>query len=437
MAHRVETPALDWGLYPPDGLPSNNFSAIWEGNVQSPVDVDVDGWIGVAVGPNSTVRLFVDGEEIMSQGIDGLSASGTIMGNIMSYDYITNNGTAPPAGSAPFTFRKGETYGVRIEYQAFNLAKKTANVNSLNAQMLLFWNLVSRHGGADAAAQAARVARTADLVVLAVGAAWSGDGEGGDRAALGLPPAQDALARAVCALGRPVVLALEGGRPFAVPELYARSAAALAAFFPGQAGGQAVADTLLGAADPAGRLPVSVPRHVGQLPVYYHAKATARRVRFLDLDSAPAYPFGYGLSYAEFRVLGFEARRHPRAGEPSSSSASGGDGGGGEFAAGDTIRFAARVRNTGAVDGDYVAQVYGLARVSSVVRPTRQLVAFARVHLAAGQEATVEMDLDVDRYLAILNRAYEWELEKGAYTFALLEHSGAPDSAWNATMWCV
>jgi hypothetical protein len=424
MAHRVETPALDWGLYPPDGLPSNNFSAIWEGGLQSPVDVDVDGWIGVAVGPNTTVRLFVDDELILTQGDhNGLLTSSTIMGNIMNYDYITNNSTSPPDGSAPFTFRKGEVYHIRIQFQAFNLYKKTANVNSLNSQILLFWNLVSRHG--DAAAQAVKAAQSADLVVLAVGAAWNSDGEGGDRGTLGLSPKQDALAQEIYKLGKPVVLVLEGGRPFAIDEYYGQSAAVLYAFFPGHAGGRAIADVLFGTVNPGGRMPVSVPRQVGQLPVYYNYKATARRVNYLDIESTPAYSFGYGLSYTEFEVLDFQARAVSSAAHSL------------EFVPGDTIRFTTRVKNTGLVNGTYVAQVYSLARVSSIVQPVRQLVAFRRENIGPGQEAMIALELAVDRYLTILNREYEWELEKGVYTFALLEHGGDSNSSTNVTMRCI
>ena len=91
------------------------------------------------------------------------------------------------------------------------------------------------------------------LVVLAVGAAWNSDGEGGDRGTLGLSPTQDSLAREIYKLGKPVVLILEGGRPFAIDDYYAQSAAVLSAFFPGQAGGQAIADVLFGAANPGGR----------------------------------------------------------------------------------------------------------------------------------------------------------------------------------------
>ncbi|KAI0096245.1 glycoside hydrolase family 3 protein [Nemania sp. FL0031] len=424
MARRLETPALDWGLYPPDGLPSNNFSAIWEGNLQSPVEVDVDGWIGVAVGPNSTARLFVDDELILSQGINDLSTSSTIMGNIMNYDYISNNSTSPPSGSVPFTFRKGKVYHLRVEYQAFNLYKKTANVNSLNSQVLLFWNLVSRNG--DGVGQAIQVAQSADLVVLAVGAAWNSDGEGGDRGTLGLSPRQDALAKEMYKLGKPVVLVLEGGRPFAIDEYYTQSAAVISAFFPGQAGGQAIADALFGTVNPGGRMPVSVPRHVGQLPIYYNYKETARRVKYLDIDSTPAYSFGYGLSYTQFDVLGFEAKARGS----SSSRLS-------EFKSGDVIHFSVRVKNVGVVEGSYVAQVYSLSRVSSIVQPVKQLVAFKREYIGPGQEVTIEMQLDVDRYLTVLNRQYNWELERGSYTFALLEHGGDTDSSLNITMHCI
>ncbi|KAI0148399.1 glycoside hydrolase family 3 protein [Xylariaceae sp. FL1272] len=419
MVHSIETPALDWGIYPPDGLPSNNFSAIWEGQLTSPVDLDVEGWIGVGVGPNTTVKLFINEDLIMSQGIDGLSSDGNIMGNIMNHDYITNNSTSPPQGSASFTFRKDTTYDIRIEYQAYNYYKKTANVNSLNSQIILFWNLVSRNG--DSISQAVALAQSADVVILALGAAWNSDGENGDRGDLGLAPSQTMLAEEIYKLGKPVILVLEGGRPFAIPEFYNQSAAVLSAFFPGQAGGQAIADVLFGAFNPGGRMPVTVPRNVGQLPVYYNYKPTARLVDYLDVDSTPAYWFGYGLSYTDFEVLDFRA-------------ASGGES---SFGEGDVIRFSVSVRNTGEVSGSYVAQVYALNRVSAITQPVRQLVAFERVKIEPGEEVTVAMELEVGRYLTILNREYEWELEKGAYTFALLQHGGDTDNRWNVTLNCV
>lgn len=419
-AHRIELPALDWGLYPPDGLTSNNFSAIWEGELQSPVDADVDGWIGAAVGPNTTVKLFIDGNLIASSGVDGLLDSGNIMGNIMEYDYITTNATLPPKGSAPFTFKKGETYHIRIEYQAFNLYKKVENVNSLNSQLILFWNLVSRNG--DAIDQAVQLASSSDVVVLAVGAAWNSDGEGGDRGTLGLALSQDLLAKEIYKLGKPVVLVLQGGRPFAI-DYYNQSAAVLNTFFPGQSGGQAIADVLFGIVNPGGRMPITVPKHVGQIPVYYNYKPTAHLKNYLDAESSPAYWFGYGLSYTIFEVSKFEALIN-------GTGAIG-------FKAGEIVTFSVFVKNSGTVAGSYVAQVYVLSRVSSITQPVRQLVAFQRIDILAGEEAMISLQLDVDRYLTILNRRNEWELEKGSYTFALLNHGGDADTARNITLNCV
>ncbi|KAI1326632.1 glycoside hydrolase family 3 protein [Xylariaceae sp. FL0255] len=417
MTNRTETPALDWGIYPPDGLPSNNFSAVWEGDLTSPVDVDVDGWIGVAIGANTTVKLFMDGKLVLSQGI---STDGTIGGNIEGLEFITTNATSPPEDAAPFTFQKDAIYHIRIEYETYNLYKKVENVDSLNSQMILFWNLVSRNG--DGVDQAIQLAEASDLVVLAVGAAWNSDGENGDRGDLRLAPSQDAMVFKVFSLGKPVVLVLEGGRPFTIPDYYNQSAAVLSAFFPGQAGGQAVADVLFGIASPGGRMPVTVPQNVGQLPIYYNYKPSAHLVDYLDVASDPSYWFGYGLSYSTFEVLSFEAQSNDTDSQPAS------------FKAGDTINFSVRVKNTGPVTGSYVAQVYSLSRVSSITQPVRQLVAFERAEISAGEEATMDMELEVDRYLTILNRTYEWVLEKGVYTFALLEHGGDTDSRLNVTL---
>lgn len=424
----LEAPALDWGIYPPPGLPSNNFSATWEGTLTSPVDTDVDGWIGVAVGANSTYNLYVDGELITSWGFP-LTAESTILGNIQQFTYTQANSTLPPEGSAPFTFRKGQKYNIRIEFQAFNLYKKIENVSSLNSQLLLFWNLVSSNPANDAVSQAVSAAESADVIVLAVGAAWNSDGESGDRATLGLAPSQDELAKAIYALGKPVVLVLQGGRPFAIPEYYNQSAAVLSAWFPGQSGGQAIADVLFGKANPGGRLPVSVPKHVGQVPINYNYKSLGRKIKYLDVDSQPAYPFGYGLSYADFQILGLEASStSAQASDDKSPRPS-------TFTSGDTINFSVSIKNNGTVDGSYVTQVYLLGRFSSIVQPVKQLVAFQRVYLTAGEERTINMDLDVDRYLTIINRWDEWELEKGEYTFAVLEHGGdAADTGLNVTM---
>ncbi|THU97562.1 glycoside hydrolase [Dendrothele bispora CBS 962.96] len=500
---RVETPIRDWGLYPPFDsglntssgsgkvvvLPSNNFSVIWEGELTAPVfdDVDADsselnevnGFIGVAVGPNTTARLFIDGEVVAessypppagllsasSSSPTGSSSSsssssssnlnpngsstfqtGTFLPNIEPFTYSIANATIPPPGAGRFTFEGGKKYTVKIEYQTWNLAVKLENVNSVNSQVGLWWNLVEQGSGKGTAlpvqgdgeqngedkdesdlslgvSKAVEIAKSSDLVILAVGANWNSDGESGDRGTLGLSANQTQLADAIFDLGIPVVLVLQGGRPFAIPKYYSRAAAVLDAFFPGQSGGQAIADVLFGAFNPGGRIALSVPYDASALPVYYNYHVTRHALSYTDIPSFPFYYFGYGLSYTTFSTSNFNA----------SSS-----GGARTFASGETIAFHVTVKNEGGMAGSYVAQVYLLARVSNIVRPARQLVAFKRVYLDAGESQDVSMTLDVDEFLPIVNRRYEWELETGDYTFALLENGGPEVSTGiNVTMTCV
>lgn len=416
LVRKMEVPVRDWGLYPPPGLPSNNFSAIWEGTLNSPVDIETDGWIGLGILYNSTAKLYIDGH---LQVHVPLTTSGNIMSNIEALSYSLVNSTSPTPGSAKFTFRPGAKHKVRIEFQTWNLYQKVANQDSLNAEILFFWNLVDRHSPVD---KAVSVAKDADLIILTVGANWNSDGESGDRGTLGLCPNQTKLTEAILDTGKPVVMILEGGRPFAIPEFYNRSAAVLNSYFPGQSGGQAIADVLFGKFSPGGRLPLTVPNSVGQLPVFYNYKPTAHGVAYVDIDPYPFYPFGYGLSYTNFSTSSFSASA-----VRSKSS----------FSTGDTITFSVTVKNTGGREGSYVPQVYLLGRVSQIVQPVKQLVAFTRVYLEPGEQANVPMDLEVDRYLKILNRKYQWELEKGEYTFALLENGGTfADTGVNVTLTC-
>ena len=137
-----ETPNRDWGLYPPNGLPSNNFSVIWEGMLTVPVDGDVDGWIGVALSANTTARLYID--DALVQYTE-LTTTGNIQSNIPGIAFTEVNSTLAPAGGAPFKFVKGNVHKIRLEYQAYNLYQKLENVQSVNAEIELFWNLVDRN----------------------------------------------------------------------------------------------------------------------------------------------------------------------------------------------------------------------------------------------------------------------------------------------------
>lgn len=242
------------------------------------------------------------------------------------------------------------------------------------------------------------------MIVLAVGANWNSDGEGGDRSTLNLSTNQTALADAIFALSKPVILVLQGGRPFAIPEYYRQSSAVISTFFPGQQGGLAISNILFGLANPSGKLPMTIPRDVGTLPVYYHYKATARANTYTDAHWKPSYPFGYGLSYTTFSTSSF-------AGSPAA------------FGLNSTIIFSAVIHNTGEMAGSHVPQIYLLNRVSSTTQPVKQLVAFTKVYLKPGESRMVEMELEADRYLPVLNRDMEWVLEGGEYIFVLADSS--------------
>ncbi len=148
---RQEAPNRDWGLYPPAGLPSNNFSVVWEGELTVPVDGDdVQGYVGVAVYANNTARLYID-DELVAQS--DMSLTGTVLGNIQQLSYVYANATAIPPGGAAWTWKKGAVHKVRLEFVAWNLWQKYENVNSVNAQVELFWGMVDRE---DAVAKASR-----------------------------------------------------------------------------------------------------------------------------------------------------------------------------------------------------------------------------------------------------------------------------------------
>ncbi|KAF2170658.1 glycoside hydrolase family 3 protein [Zasmidium cellare ATCC 36951] len=430
LVNKTEVPVRDWGLYPPPGLPSNNFSAVWEGTLHVPVDIETQGWLGVGISWNATANLYID--DALHVHVP-LTTTGNLLSNIPGRAYTLVNSTLPPPGSEPFTFKPSATHKLRLEFQSWNLYQKIANQNSLNAEVLLFWNLVSPSSSSSsnstntttsALSQALQLASTADKIILPLGANWNSDGESGDRATMGLSPNQTALAHYILSLNKPTILLLSGGRPFALPELYnhTSTAAVLSTWFGGQSAGQAVADVLFGTFNPGGRLPLSVPRDVGQMPIFYNYKPTTHQAAYVDLDPSPAYPFGYGLSYSNFTLGNFTASSGNGSFTPSTP----------------LLSFTLRLTNTSPTPGSYTPQIYLLGRVSSITQPVKQLVAFQRVYLEGGESRQITLEVDVDRYLKILNRVNEWVVEGGEYTFAMLEDGGMwADTGRNVSLRCV
>jgi beta-glucosidase len=225
-------------------------------------------------------------------------------------------------------------------------------------------------------------------------------GEGYDRSSLDLLGKQLELLKAVVKTGKPVVLVFIGGRPLNLNWPAEKVPAIINAWYPGQEGGNAVADVLFGDYNPAGRLPISIPRSVGQLPVYYHAKRAARH-DYLEGTSAPLYPFGFGLSYSKFVYNGLEAEVV--------------EGKGAAVQAGLGIKVRLKVNNSSTLDGDEVVQLYLRDNASSVVTAVKQLKAFKRVHLKAGETQTVEFELKAAD-VALYNQQMEEVVEAGEFT---------------------
>ena len=249
-------------------------------------------------------------------------------------------------------------------------------------------------------AAAVSVARGADAVVVVVGTnestsreAWA-DNHLGDAADLSLPSQQEALIDALLAVKKPTVVVLVNGRPLAIPGIAARVPAILETWYSGQEGGTAVGEMLFGDVNPGGKLPVSIPRSAGQLPVYYNRRPTSFR-KYLDSSREPLWPFGYGLSYTTFTI-----------GRPAVNPSS--------IRAGDSTTVTVAVENTGTRTGDEVVQLYVRDVVSSVTRPVKELAGFQRVTLRPGERRTVTFTIGSDA-LGLIGRDMRRTVEPGRF----------------------
>jgi beta-glucosidase len=248
--------------------------------------------------------------------------------------------------------------------------------------------------------EAVAAARGADQIILAIGDTEQTSREGwapthlGDRDNLDLVGEQQALFDALRALAKPMVVVLINGRPASTVTIAEQANALLEGWYLGEEGGNAMADVLFGAANPAGKLPVTIPRSVGQLPMFYNAKPSARRGYLFD-TTAPLFPFGFGLSYTTFEI-----------GAPQlSSDHIGVDG---------SVKVSVPVRNTGSRDGDETVQLYVHQLVGSVTRPIKELKAFERVSLAAGETKTVTFTLTPETF-RMWNIEMQRVVEPGAF----------------------
>lgn len=226
-------------------------------------------------------------------------------------------------------------------------------------------------------------------------------GEGFDRATLTLLGKQQDLLHALKATGKPLIVVYIEGRPLDKVWAAENADALLTAFYPGQEGGEAIADVLFGDYNPAGRLPISVPRTVGQIPVYYNKKAP-RNHDYVELPASALYPFGYGLSYTQFDYSDLQVVTQSPC----------------------VIEVSFKVKNTGKYDGEEVAQLYLRDEYASVVQPLKQLKHFQRLFLKKGEEKKVLFTL-TDKDLSIIDRNMQRVVEAG--TFQIMIGSSSDD----------
>jgi beta-glucosidase len=349
--HRRVDPGVnfDWAGKPPArGINGQSFSVRWSGELVAPVEGDYR----VGASADDGYRIFLDGKRIVS-------------------DWSTHGAHSR---TAPVHLEAGHVYRLVMEYFQ----------DAGNSFARLEW---SRPGQLE---EAVSIAKSADVLVAVVGISPQLEGEemqtsaagfsGGDRTSLDLPQPQQQLLEALATAGKPLIVVLTNGSALAVNWAQKNAAAILDAWYPGEEGGAAVADVISGDFNPAGRLPVTFYANLSLLPPFDDYSMAGRTYRYFD--GAPLYPFGYGLSYATFTYSNARVDHE-------------------QIAANEEINVSVEVKNTGAVAGDEVVQLY-VSHAGVKGAPIRALAGFTRVHLNPGEQRTVTIPLR-DRQLSVVD----------------------------------
>jgi len=246
-------------------------------------------------------------------------------------------------------------------------------------------------------------------VVLSVGERWDMSGEAKSRSSIRLPGVQEDLIKAIVATGKPVVVMINAGRPLVFNWVADNVQSIVYSWWLGSEAGNAIADVLTGDVNPSAKLPMTFPRSEGQIPLYYDHFNTGRPAKtafdttyvsaYTDLQNAPQYAFGHGLSYTSFKYDALQLDKTTLQGNAS-------------------IKVSIELHNTGKVAGAEVVQLYLRDRVGSVVRPVRQLRDFQKVFLAAGEKRTLHFTIDREK-LSFYNAALQWVAEPGEFDLML------------------
>ncbi len=347
-----------WTLFGPDPEKTGNdfYSVRWTGRLKSPGT----GIYKIGISGNDGYRLYIDNKLIID--------------NWIKKGYQTL--------AADFAFGAGKTYDLRVEYY-----EPTGN-----ARFSLVWNFGVTNDWQKGIDEAVATAQKADAVILAVGI---NEGEFSDRAYLALPGHQEELIKSVAATGKPVVVVIYGGSAVTMNNWLDKVPAVLDVWYPGEVGGEAVADVLFGDYNPAGRLPVTFPVSEAQLPLVYNHKPTGRGDDYNNLTGQPLFPFGFGLSYTSFDYSDIIIEKP-------------------EIKSGESTHLRMKVTNTGKFDGDEVVQLYIRDLFASVARPVTELKGFQRIHLKRGETAEIAFDITPDM-LSMLDKNLKTVIEPGEF----------------------
>jgi len=257
----------------------------------------------------------------------------------------------------------------------------------------------------DGFAEAVATAKQADVVILSIGERRDMSGEAKSRSDLHLPGVQEDLVKAIQATGKPVVVLINAGRPLVFNWTADNVPAIVYTWWLGTEAGNAIANVLFGDYNPSGKLPMTFPREVGQIPIYYNHFITGRPAKdenatnyvsaYIDLKNSPKFPFGYGLSYTTFDYSGLKL----------SST---------KIKSNETIKVSFQLKNSGKVAGEEVVQLYLKDKFGSVVRPVLELKDFQKLKLNAGESKTIEFTIDKEK-LSFYNNKLEWVAEPGDF----------------------
>ena len=346
---------FNWGsVSPDDKVRDDNFSVRWTGKLTAPET----GTYSIGLSGNGQMKLFIDGKIVVEDSKNKRTRS-----------MIKNIDLAA-----------GRSYDIRIEYS--ENANHYASVRFVwsppSAQIKLHDDAIEK-------------AKRSDAVIMVMGLTPSIEGEemdvnvegfrGGDRTDIALPKPQEQLVKDIQALGKPVVVVLMGGSALAVNWEDKNVPAILDAWYPGQFGGQAIADVLFGDYNPAGRLPVTFYKSVDQLPPFDDYKMEGRTYRYFRGE--PLYPFGFGLSYTKFSYSNLKLDKTVRVGE--------------------NVKVTVDVQNTGSKAGDEVVQLYITNSGATVPVPIRSLAGVTRINLRPGEKRSVSFTLTPRQMSVILD----------------------------------